>query len=478
MNNRFMTILFSSLTLLMAVLFVLACGLNRKQYLSNIQTIKADSAAILIDEGRHIRDRLRTVEREAFARFEQRDPPPTWQRTNMLFRREDNRFVPLGIAPPGNDSPAPGERNADDGGAADAREAWTLSEAITQLATNRTAPFRMPYDDFILSVNARNQAYLLPLDLLRRDDASGVVPKVTTTAPGAAAADARQLNYPPVHVWIPAGQFDARKQAVEQAYRLTQAMLGILLGAMICLGFAIRMLVKRQHEMTLLKSAFISSVSHELRTPMALIRLYAESLTANQSPPAAKDRYSRAIMAETDRLIALLNNVLDFSRLEKGALVMDVRNTDLSTLLTQVLESFKFRLEKEGLTLASTITPGMTALVDPLAMTQVIFNLVDNAIKYSGGQSPLEVELVPAGKEIVLRVKDRGIGIPDSLKPRIGLPFVRGDDSRVTAQRGSGIGLSVVTQLLEGMHGAMRVNDNSPRGTVIEVRVASASVAT
>jgi signal transduction histidine kinase len=112
---------------------------------------------------------------------------------------------------------------------------------------------------------------------------------------------------------------------------------------------------------------------------------------------------------------------------------------------------------------------GLSALVDPLAVTQALFNLIDNAVKYSGDGRDIEVETGVQANNVVIRVKDCGIGVPDSLKWQIFLPFVRGDDSRVTSQRGSGIGLSVVKQLVEQMGGSIRMFDNTPKGTVFEV---------
>lgn len=477
MNNRFMTILFAGLLTITAVLFVLACGLSRKQYRSSIQSIKADCSEILANESRNVRTRARSVERDAFALFDQTNPPVLWSSTNMLFRMDGASLVPLGLPRMGDAAAPSNGMAADDARVTRLRDAWKAAEEWSQLLTNQAPPFRIPRDGSILSVNAKRQACLLPLEAFRNEDSSNAITHITTTAPGTKAALSRELRYPPVYVWIPTELFDARKQSVQQAYLITNVMLGVLLTVMVCLGFAIGMLVKRQHEMARLRSSFVSSVSHELRTPMALIRLYAESLAADNPPPGTKERYTRAIMAETDRLISLVNNVLDFSRLEKGALVLNVRSTDVSKLCNDVLESFTFRMEKEGLTLARNIAPGLTAFVDPLAMTQVIFNIVDNAIKYAGGASPIEVELLPADQEICFRVKDNGIGIPDSLKPRISLPFVRGEDSRVTAQRGSGIGLSVVTQLLDAMQGSMRFFDNVPRGTVFEVRLPTTGAA-
>ncbi len=347
-------------------------------------------------------------------------------------------------------------------------EMWETARGITAAVNDNPFPFKTVYEQFILSVNVKGQALLLPLSSVAQGT-SNTIMRVGMTEPGAEAALSHQVRPIPIYAWIPAKELQIRTKSAEHAYRLTNIILIILLAVMGGMGISIGIILKRQHEMTRLKSSFVSAVSHELRTPIALIRLYAESLSSESKSPPMRERYTRSIMAETDRLSSLINNVLDFSRIEKQNLSLNIRNSDISKLCTEALDSFNFRMEKEKITLVKNIPPGVTADVDPLAMTQVLFNLVDNAIKYSGENHKIEVELVVDGEKKYLRVKDNGIGIPPGLKPRIFTPFVRGEDDRVTAQRGSGIGLSITRALLEKMHCTIRVLDNIPAGTVFEI---------
>ncbi len=347
-------------------------------------------------------------------------------------------------------------------------EMWKTANGITRAISDRPAPFKTIYEQSILSVNVKGQALLLPLEAVTQGSSNNIM-QVSTADPGPAAALLHQMRSIPIYTWIPAKEFEARTQSAERAYRLTNIMLGVLLVVMTGMGISIGIILKRQHEMTRQKSSFVSAVSHELRTPMALIRLYAESLASEDQSSSTRERYTKAIMAETDRLSALVNNVLDFARMEKENMTLNIRDTNLSKLCNEALDSFHFRIEKEKIKLKSRIQPGLSAAVDPLAMTQVLFNLMDNAIKYSGENHHIEVELFTDGGKKYLRVKDDGIGIPESLKPRIFTPFVRGEDDRVTAQRGSGIGLSITRQLLEKMQCSIRVFDNIPAGTVFEV---------
>ena len=474
MKTRFMTILFTGLLVLIAALFVFACILSRKQYQANIQFVKADCLQSVLNEGAYLRETMRTIEREKFALLDQDNLSLTSSLSNRLFRIKSGGFVPAALPALNTDGSLSGGADLDENTNMKIREAWRVAGELSQLSLNMKPPFRMPYNDYVLSVNILGQACLMPLDAFRHQDQSNAEARISATDPGPAAAVSRQLRYPPVYVWVPTEMFDSRKQPVDQAYFLTNLMLVAMAALLAGLGYGIALLVKRQHEIAKLKVAFVSSVSHELRTPMALVRLYAESLAADNPLPGTREKYAKAIMTETDRLMALVNNVLDFSRIEKGLFALNVGPADISKICNDVLDSFQVRIEKDGITLTRKIASGVMGMVDALALTQVIFNIMDNAIKYSGTKSAIEVELVRIGADVMLRVSDNGIGISDTLKPRIFMPFVRGDDSRVTSQRGSGIGLSVAAQLIELMNCSITVTDNRPAGSVFSVRIPAA----
>lgn len=461
-KSRFVAILLTSLLILIALLFIFAVTLSRKRYRANVKIVKADCIQMLNNEGVGIRERLRAAERDIFALFDQPVMDAATSISNRLFLFESGTFVPYRVPRP-----------AGEGAAATLRiqEAWKLAGEISGLTTNAPPPYRLGWGEYVLSVNNMGRACLLPLNVFRDDDTIDSVTRITIKIPGPEAAIMKQLHYPPVYVWMSVEQMDARVRPVKQAYVLTNIMLVLMFSMITGLGAGIFLIVKRRHEMAQQKSSFVSSVSHELRTPMALIRLYAESLSARDASPDTRERYSRAIMSEIDRLLSLVNNVLDFSRLEKGMMEVGVVSTDISKICNDTLDAFSFRLEHERMSIVRRIEPGVMAMVDPLAITQVIFNIVDNAIKYSPAESVVEVEIQKIGTEVYLRVKDKGIGIDESLKPRIFMPFVRGNDSRVASQRGSGIGLNIVAQLAERMGCAINVSDNRPNGTVFEIRM-------
>ena len=150
---------------------------------------------------------------------------------------------------------------------------------------------------------------------------------------------------------------------------------------------------------------------------------------------------------------------------------MHLEPTDLSALCERIIESFQSRFEQNGFNVETSIRPGIVILVDSLAYSQILFNLIDNALKYSDDEKCIRIELESTSGWNILRVFDRGIGIPNPLKKKIFDDFMRSNDSKVTARRGSGIGLSVARRLTEKMNGTIEVKDHKPTGSVFTVKL-------
>ncbi len=243
----------------------------------------------------------------------------------------------------------------------------------------------------------------------------------------------------------------------------------VLLAAFLSAGLALTS--QRRLKLDTMRTDFIATVSHELRTPLSLIRLHAETLHHGRIPESKVGDYHQTILTEAERLTGIVNNVLDFSRMERGKLELHPEPTDLSALCERIIESFQSRLEQNGFELEQNIQPGIIFPVDALAYSQILFNLIDNALKYSDSEKNIRVELESTDDWNILCVSDRGIGIPDKLKKKIFDDFIRSNDRKVTAQRGSGIGLSVAKQLVEKMGGTIDVQDNKPEGSVFTVKL-------
>jgi signal transduction histidine kinase len=215
------------------------------------------------------------------------------------------------------------------------------------------------------------------------------------------------------------------------------------------------------------RSNFAAAVSHELKTPLTAIRMYGEMLRDGIVPSETKrQEYYRHITAESERLSRLINNVLEFSRLEKGTREMALVTGSLEPVVREAVELVRPHVESEGFALrveADGALPPVRFERD--ALLQVLFNLVDNAVKYArdGVERWIAVRVVPAGGGVRLAVRDSGPGVPDRHLAHVFDPFYRGERELTRRNRGTGLGLALVRGLVERMGG--RVDGrNVPEG--------------
>jgi len=225
--------------------------------------------------------------------------------------------------------------------------------------------------------------------------------------------------------------------------------------------------VSRELALAKLKSDFVSNVSHELRTPLALIRLYAETLELGRlSSPARQHEYHEIIRKESERLTGLINNILDFSRIEAGKKEYSFRETDMAELVRTTLDSYRFEIEQNGFQLEETIEGGLpTVQVDREAIARSLLNLVNNAVKYSSSRKYLGVHLYRHNGIVKLEVVDHGIGIPANELPKIFEKFYRVGDPLVHNTKGSGLGLSLVRHMVQAHGGEVAVESTPGKGS-------------
>jgi len=196
------------------------------------------------------------------------------------------------------------------------------------------------------------------------------------------------------------------------------------------------------------KASFVASVSHELKTPLTSISLFIDLLRRSRRPdPRKRDRYLALMAAETERLGRLINNVLDFSSLEKGRKRYSKRRVDLARIASEVVEGQRVRLEGLGFTVGCEAAGRMFVDADPEAMKQVLINLLSNAEKYSPQGKEIQVAVVRADTVVAAHVRDRGIGVAESDRERIFLEFVRVDDSLSARVPGTGLGLTIARRI-------------------------------
>ena len=232
--------------------------------------------------------------------------------------------------------------------------------------------------------------------------------------------------------------------------------------------------VKRELHLSRLKSDFVANVSHELKTPLALIRLFAETLELGRVPGEEKARqYYRIINKESQRLTQLINNILDFSRIEAGRKEYRFARADVGRIVHEVIESYRFPIEQQGFTLEVDVAEELPAAqVDKEALSQALINLVNNAIKYSPDEKHLRVAARTEGNSLAISVADRGIGIAKADQKRIFEKFYRAENSLVHETKGSGLGLSLVQHIVEAHGGSVRGGERARQGEHVHPRPA------
>ncbi|PLX76293.1 MAG: hypothetical protein C0615_06890 [Desulfuromonas sp.] len=272
--------------------------------------------------------------------------------------------------------------------------------------------------------------------------------------------------------WQVAAFSDTSAAATGSGFMLISSLLvGTFVVAILLGGSLLLWQAHRNQRDARQKTSFVSNVSHELKTPLTTIRMYAEMLGEERiDDPEKRRNYLQTIVRESQRLTRLVNNVLDFSRLEQGRKEFSRERIDLNGLLHQLLDGQLVRIEEAGMQLTRRIASEEIAINgDRDALEQVILNLLDNAIKYAATGGRITVELDADSGLAHLRVCDNGPGIPGAHRQQIFDKFHRVDASLTTRQQGSGLGLSIARQLAEGMNGSLTFRPQEPAGACFEL---------
>jgi signal transduction histidine kinase len=230
--------------------------------------------------------------------------------------------------------------------------------------------------------------------------------------------------------------------------------------------FGLRYMV-RQLELARIKSSFLANVSHELKTPIALIRLAVETLEMQRfSSPEEGGKFLRRIHRETERLNTLVENILDFARLEAGQRAFRFSQVDVVDLVRETMDSFRIRLEDQGFALRVELPNHLPPVRgDGPALAQCLLNLLDNAVKYSRQRKEIRVAVAERDGGVGISVQDRGIGIAARDHKRIFDKFVRVEDGLVHDVKGTGLGLSLVQQIIRAHNGRVEVTSMPGEGS-------------
>lgn len=221
------------------------------------------------------------------------------------------------------------------------------------------------------------------------------------------------------------------------------------------------------------RNNFVAAVSHELKTPLTAIRMYAEMLRDDMVPSdERKHDYYEIITAESERLSRLIQNVLELARLERGSRPMNLEVGDPAPLVREVARTLAPHAADRGFTLEVDAPPALPPVrFDRDGLTQVLINLVDNAIKFSAdaAEKRVIIEASASGGGVTLRVRDFGPGVPQRHMRHLFQPFYRGERELVRRTQGTGIGLALVSGLVRGMGGAVRAWNPPQGGFLVEL---------
>jgi signal transduction histidine kinase len=223
------------------------------------------------------------------------------------------------------------------------------------------------------------------------------------------------------------------------------------------------------------RASFVSAVTHELRTPLTTFRLYSDMLASGAVKEEKRGDYLRVLSREADRLSHLVENVLAFSRIERGNARSNVREAAADDLLEHSRERLAARLATAGLALDMDSACALRVRVDTAAVEHILFNLIDNAAKYAANSDPpvVEIRIQGAGRAVEIRVSDQGPGIPLSERERVFSAFHKSAREAAESQPGVGLGLALSRRLARVQGGDLECT-GSTKGACFILRLPAA----
>lgn len=246
----------------------------------------------------------------------------------------------------------------------------------------------------------------------------------------------------------------------------------ILTGLLIAIFTYAIMVIFRQKKLSMIKNDFINNMTHELKTPISTISLASQMLEDGSvsNTPKTLEHISRVINEESKRLSFQVEKVLQMAVFNEGRLKLKFKEFDLDNTLQSVLNNFELRIKNRNGVLHSELNAGKTMVKgDEVHITNVVFNLLDNAVKYSNGTPEVAVTSENKGDEVIISVRDNGIGIPKEHHTQIFDRFYRVPTGNVHNVKGFGLGLSYVKKIVELHNGKIKVDSAVNKGTKFSI---------
>jgi signal transduction histidine kinase len=277
------------------------------------------------------------------------------------------------------------------------------------------------------------------------------------------------------------GDFAKYEEWAQTSFAINMTM-SIVLAVVLLSGIVLALrTASREMKLSMMKNDFVSNVSHELRTPLSSIRVFGEFMRRGRVIEQSKIReYGEYIESESRRLTQLINNILDFSRIESGQRVYSFEDADIEEVVTSALTTCMVRLRSKGFNIDfdGPEEPLPLMAIDAGAIDRAICNLLDNAAKYSGDDRQILVTLEPLDNQLKISVKDHGIGISKDEQQRIFDRFHRVSTGLVHDVKGSGLGLSIVQHIAQAHGGKVTVQSELGKGSTFSILLPIRSVRT
>jgi signal transduction histidine kinase len=264
---------------------------------------------------------------------------------------------------------------------------------------------------------------------------------------------------------------DSLLHSIDSRQRLLLSALALILVLAAAGSYIVVRSVSRELAVARLQSDFVAAVSHEFRTPLTALSQAAESLTGNRVPEDRRPVYYETLSRATARLQRLVEQLLDFGRMEAGATPYRLQTVDAAALATAVAIEFRQQIEPLGFTLQYIAPNHCHILADSAALSTALWNLLDNAAKYSGDSRLVELEVLPQNKYVLLQVRDHGFGIDPSEHQAIFQKFVRGERSKSAGIKGTGIGLAMVSHIVAAHHGRVSLTSTPGNGATFTIHI-------
>jgi signal transduction histidine kinase len=285
-----------------------------------------------------------------------------------------------------------------------------------------------------------------------------------------AAGDALGEAFPGLHVeWTDSRFLEPTRTGLPVAIWI--ALLALVLGVAVFGGYLLLRDVNRDLRMSEVRSQFVASVSHELKTPLTAIRMFAETLSMGRArDEQTKLEYLETIVNESERLARLVDNVLDFSKLEQGKKIYRLRPIRLEEVAGSAARAMKFPLAQQGFQLRFSAAQDLPDLrADPDAIQQAILNLLTNAMKYSGDAREIDLRLSARNGDAVIEVADHGLGMTPDERKHIFEKFYRAPSHENCLIAGTGLGLTLVAHIVEAHGGRVEVASALGSGSTFSI---------